>query len=65
MILFVNCYVVFHFLIIFFNNYVSLRYIQLSLGYILRKRKELPTLLAVCSFCGICLSFGVGGLVWT
>ena len=31
MILFVNCYVVFHFLFFSFNNYVRLRFIQLSL----------------------------------
>ena len=34
MVLFVNCFVVFHFLMCF-NNYVNLRYIQLNLGNII------------------------------
>ena len=60
MVLFVNCHVVFHFLMLFL---VSLLNFQLSLGnrclFVLVK--GLPTLLAICLFCGyfivfVCLS---------
>ena len=52
-----------------FNNYVSLRYIQFSLGNKVLSGKELPNLLAICSFCGciivfVVFLFGVGGLMW-
>ena len=65
MVLFVNFYVVFHFLIFSFNNYVSLRYIQLNLGarVLTCFRKELPAPLAICSFCG-CLIVFVCFFLW-
>ena len=54
-----------------FSNYVSLRYIQLSLGNRVASffGKELPVLLDIYSFGGCLLvlsvfSFGVGGLMW-
>ena len=47
-----------------FNNYVSLRYIQLNLGnscHLLAK--ELPARLAICSFC-VCLTVFVCLSLW-
>ena len=60
----------FIFLSFSFNNYVSLRYIQLSLGnrVAIFFGKMLPTLLAICSFYGwsiIFFPFSVGGFVWS
>ena len=60
-----SCYVVVLFLMLSFNNYVSLRYIHLSLGNRVCTflGKKFPTLPVICSFCGslilfvICLSF--------
>ena len=63
-----NCHVVFHFLMFFFNDYVSWSYIQLSLGNSSHLfGKELSTLLVVCSFCGcfivfVCFSLWSWGL---
>ena len=77
MVFFVNCYVVFHFQMFFCQPLCKLKIYSVKLGKIYSVKlgnrvchlfgKELPTLLAICSFCGcfivfVCFSFLCWGL---